>query len=162
MEVGTMLQQLEPTLKMRLGEEDMKWVDDLREIEKSCTVQCDPTSFDQILTNLVDNAAKYGKSKEGESVVRVTGEKAGKFLKIRISDNGVGIQKAQEKRLFKAFHKSDIEAAHSKPGVGLGLALCRDLARSMGGDLLIGKCPEASKGACIEIILPLAKKGTSC
>ena len=111
---------------------------------------------DQILSNLVDNAAKYGQNKEGNSVVRITAERQSKFLLIYVSDDGVGVKRSDGKRLFKAFHKSDVEAAHSKPGVGLGLALCQKLAQSMGGNLSIAKSSGESGGACFELKLPLA------
>ncbi len=156
LKVGDLVRQLEPNLQMRLKEEKMEWENNLTEQDLDVEVICEPTSFDQILTNLVDNAAKYGKNPNGESRVRITGEKSGGVFSLRISDDGVGIPKSQEKRLFKAFHKSDIEAAHTQPGVGLGLALCRSLARSMSGDVVIGKAPSDAQGGCIELILPLA------
>jgi signal transduction histidine kinase len=57
------------------------------------------------------------------------------------------------RRLFQPFSKSAHEAAHTAPGIGLGLALCRRLSRSMGGDLrLIGR---GEHGACFELRLPL-------
>jgi signal transduction histidine kinase len=54
--------------------------------------------------------------------------------------------------LFKPFRKSAHEAARTAPGVGLGLALCRRLSRSMGGDLRLARSTEG--GACFELRLP--------
>ncbi|MFZ4596381.1 MAG: ATP-binding protein [Verrucomicrobiaceae bacterium] len=51
------------------------------------------------------------------------------------------------------FEKSATEAAHSAPGVGLGLALCRRLARELGGDLVL---ESNAGGACFRLTLPLA------
>ncbi len=154
--VGDIVRQLEPCFRMRLAEEGMSFENDLTPDMESAEVMVDLTSVDQILSNLVDNAAKYGQNKEANSVVRITAERQSKFLLIYVSDDGIGVKRSDGKRLFKAFHKSDVEAAHSKPGVGLGLALCQKLARSMGGNLSIAKSPSESGGACFELKLPLA------
>ena len=71
---------------------------------------------------------------------------------VTIRDHGRGIRACERKRLFRAFHKSAQEAAHSKPGVGLGLALCRRLARALGGDLTIDS--NRDQGACFILQLP--------
>ena len=153
--IGDTVNQLEPCLSMRLNEENMELDNALTKKVADAKVKVDPTSIDQILTNLVDNAAKYGQSSEGGGTVRISGDTDSKMVYIRVADNGRGIGKSDARRLFKAFHKSDLEAAHTKPGVGLGLALCRKLARSMGGDLSIVQPPEPSTGACFELRIPL-------
>jgi len=56
------------------------------------------------------------------------------------------------RRLFQAFSKSAQEAAHTAPGVGLGLALSRRLARDMGGDLHLDE--RVTEGACFVLTLP--------
>jgi K+-sensing histidine kinase KdpD len=56
--------------------------------------------------------------------------------------------------LFQPFNKSATEAAHSAPGVGLGLALCRRLSRSIGGELEWDAA--AKPGACFNLLLPMA------
>ena len=59
-------------------------------------------------------------------------------LVIRVQDRGPGLPPAARKRLFRPFSKSATEAAHSQPGVGLGLALSRRLARGeLHGDLAL-------------------------
>ena len=54
---------------------------------------------------------------------------------VRVEDHGPGIAPEMRRRLFRSFSKTAKEAAHSAPGVGLGLALSRRLARDLGGDL---------------------------
>ena len=56
---------------------------------------------------------------------------------IQVRDHGPGIPAAEARRLFRPFSRSAQQAAGSAPGVGLGLALSRRLARAMGGDLRI-------------------------
>ena len=72
---------------------------------------------------------------------------------IEVRDHGQGIAKKSARRLFRPFSKSATEAAHSAPGVGLGLALCRRLAKSLGGQLDINHNVE--DGACLVLRLPM-------
>jgi signal transduction histidine kinase len=58
-----------------------------------------------------------------------------RHVRLRVRDHGLGVSADQRSRLFQPFRKSADEAARSAPGVGLGLALRRRLARQMGGDL---------------------------
>ena len=76
---------------------------------------------------------------------------------LRVRDHGQGISAESAKRLFKPFSKSAQEAAHSAPGIGLGLALCRRLSRSIGGDLRL--VTNVTRGACFELRLPLSTNG---
>ena len=78
---------------------------------------------------------------------------AGGNLEILVSDHGPGIPVSERRRIFRAFHKSAREAAESRPGVGLGLALSRRLAKSLGGGL---ECVDSKQGACFVLRLPLA------
>ena len=77
--------------------------------------------------------------------------KHGRFLEIRVKDHGPGIPPKERRRIFHAFHKSAHAAAESKPGVGLGLALSRRLAREMGGSL---EYVPMEHGACFSLKLP--------
>jgi K+-sensing histidine kinase KdpD len=78
----------------------------------------------------------------------------GKGGMLRVRDHGAGISEDAARRLFQPFSKSAQEAAHSAPGVGLGLALCRRLSRAMGGELRWN--PAIRDGACFELSLPVA------
>ena len=62
-------------------------------------------------------------------------ERSGDHVELLLRDHGPGIAAEQRRVLFQPFRKSARDAAHSAPGVGLGLALCRRLARDMGGEL---------------------------
>lgn len=100
----------------------------------------DPSAVEQILFNLVDNACKYAYS--GQKIeLSLEGHPHSVYLWIR--DYGPGVSLKDRKRLFRPFSKSAHEAAQSAPGVGLGLALSRRLARSMKGELLL--VPQSSE-----------------
>lgn len=121
-------------------------------------VRADVSAVEQILFNLVDNACKYAVS-GAESGVRLEIDHAGDWARLRVKDHGPGIRKADSRRLFRPFSKSAREAADSAPGVGLGLALSRRLAREMGGDLELLSDDRA--GACFLLTLRLADRSTS-
>jgi K+-sensing histidine kinase KdpD len=111
-------------------------------------VEVDTTAVEQIIFNLVDNASKYASGEGCGNIITLRALERGKQVLFQVCDQGKGILAGERKRLFRAFHKSAIEAAHTKPGVGLGLALSRRLARALGGDLRIVDCEE---GACFEL-----------
>lgn len=119
------------------------------------TVRTDLSAVEQILFNLVDNACKYAAAAEDKRI-HVESSIQGKNVVLCVRDHGSGISAADHKRLFKPFSKSAKHAAESAPGVGLGLALSRRLARQMGGDL---KSCGTGAGACFELSLPIAESG---
>ena len=116
-------------------------------------VMADPVAVEQILFNLVDNACKYAREAEDRRIhvmlfadVRTVG--------VEVRDHGPGISAREARRLFQPFTKSDSEAAASAPGVGLGLTLCRQLARGMGGELVLVRSSQAT-GAPITRATPV-------
>jgi len=112
----------------------------------------DTAAVEHILFNLIDNAAKYAAGSE-PAVVELSGKRRDKLVEISVCDHGGGIPQSERARIFQAFHKSAREAAENQPGVGLGLALSRRLAKSVGGNL---RCDESEHGACFVLSLPLA------
>jgi signal transduction histidine kinase len=119
---------------------------------RDAAVRADCAAVEQILFNLVDNACKYAaKSDDRRIELRATCD--ARRVALQVSDHGPGISPVDARRLFRAFHKSASEAANSAPGVGLGLALSRRLARAMRGDLVLRPCAE---GACFVLLLPRA------
>ena len=114
----------------------------------------DTAAVEHILFNLVDNAAKYAAAGDPPQV-EIRTLLSGRNLEILVCDHGPGIPASERGRIFRAFHKSAREAAESRPGVGLGLALSRRLAKSLGGGL---ECVDAEQGACFVLRIPLACK----
>lgn len=112
------------------------------------------STVEQILLNLIDNACKYARPSKDDRVV-VRGHIANRHLVVSVRDHGPGVAPEDRRRLFRAFSKSAHEAASSAPGIGLGLALSRRLARDLGGELLFRE-PGEGPGACFELRLPLS------
>jgi len=115
-------------------------------------VRTDVAIVEQILFNLVDNACKYAAPASREPRIDLTVTGAGpRHVALRIRDHGPGIPPAEARRLFQPFSRSAQDAAGGVPGVGLGLALSRRLARNLGGDLRL--LPSAEAGAAFELRL---------
>jgi signal transduction histidine kinase len=113
-------------------------------------VRGDATAIEQILFNAVDNACKYAGAAVDKEI-RIEGRPGGGQVIVEVSDRGPGIPPGDRRRLFQPFSRSARDAAGHAPGVGLGLALSRRLARAMGGDLeLVDRAP----GACFRLTLP--------
>jgi signal transduction histidine kinase len=144
--VGPMLERFAE----RLQEAGMKLSCDPADPAWRVVVKADRAAVEHVLFNLVDNAAKYA---TGTKEVEITPEPGRDRFSILVTDHGPGINAAERKRVFRAFHKSAAAAAESRPGVGLGLALSRRLARAGGGDLLLRDC---GAGTCFVLSLPSA------
>jgi PAS domain S-box-containing protein len=120
------------------------------------TVLADPDRLQQILLNLLTNAVKFTPA-GGE--IAVLCERDSDRVRIRVRDTGIGIPPDHVQRIFSPFVQLDVAAASriaSAPsrGVGLGLAISRDLARAMGGDVTADSTPGA--GSVFTIELPAA------
>lgn len=135
------LDSMEPRLRQRAEQANMTLEISISPDCAGKTYRTDVSAVDQIIVNLVDNAAKYGQHPDRSGgVIKVTAEQAQRSgcLAIRVADTGPGIAENVRGRLFQPFSKSATEAATSQPGVGLGLALCRRLARQeLKGDLIL-------------------------
>jgi signal transduction histidine kinase len=101
-----------------------------------------------VFQHLLDNAFKFRRP-EGPLRIVIAAHHDSTAWRVRITDNGVGVEPALRAKAFEMFRRLNGEAAY--PGVGAGLAICRRIARRHGGELEFLDCPE---GACIELALP--------
>jgi PAS domain S-box-containing protein len=93
-------------------------------------VFADRKRLQQVMTNLLSNAAKF--SPEG-SLVEITTEEAGRYVRLAIHDRGTGIPEGFRGRIFGRFTQADATATRQKGGSGLGLAICKRLIELMHG-----------------------------
>ena len=150
-QVGGMLERFVERLETRTNEEGLELLVQMSESVNQSVIRTQPAMVEQVLFNLVDNACKYGKpSTTGKIELRVT--QGNGQLRLEVSDGGPGVDAGERRRMFHPFHKSDLEAANSEPGVGLGLALCKRMALSLGGKLSYRE--NESGGATFELSLP--------
>lgn len=85
--------------------------------------------LDHVVQNLVDNAIKYGNNTQ----VTVRAEKRGAKIRLAVSDQGAGIPKGQEDRIFERFYRIDPGRSRDRGGSGLGLAIVKSQIEAMGG-----------------------------
>lgn len=152
--VGSILDRTVERLDRRAQQADMTIVVEVPPEVHDAQVLAHPTSVEQILMNLVDNACKYAGSADDRRI-HLTASLSDDTVQMRITDHGPGIPLRQARRLFRSFEKSTFEAAATAPGVGLGLAISRRLARAMGksGDLIH---QPSAQGTCMVLTLPRA------
>ncbi len=150
--LNELIDRIGARLAERTEQADIRLAVDADDKVRDREVNVDSATIEQILFNLVDNACKYAGS-AGQRLVHWEVSLAEDAIHMRIRDHGLGIPQRDAKRIFKAFRKSATEAAHTAPGVGLGLCLSRRLARAMGGDLQLETY--APDGASFLLSLPL-------
>jgi signal transduction histidine kinase len=112
--------------------------------------RADAEKVRQVLLNLLANAVKF--TDAGGRVSLACEAEAG-VVRVRVADTGRGIAPDQLERIFEPFVQVDRHRTHaSQQGVGLGLAISRDLARGMGGDLTAESTPGV--GSTFTLTLP--------
>ncbi len=141
-----------PRLAERAEQAGMKLVVDPG--ASTAALRTDASAVEQILFNLVDNACKYA-ANATDRVIHIEGSTDATAAYLKVRDHGPGFAAKERRTLFQPFSKSARQAAHSAPGVGLGLALSRRLAREMGGDLELSPSKDGD-GACFVLTAPLA------
>jgi PAS domain S-box-containing protein len=111
----------------------------------------DADKLAQVLANLVGNAVKY--SPEGGKI-RLGLERRQQDLCITVRDEGLGIAAPELDRIFEKFYRVDPHMTRGVSGSGLGLYICRELIRRMGGSIWVES--EVGKGSTFFVLLPLA------
>jgi len=122
-------------------------------------VSGDPTRLRQILTNLLGNAVKFT-AEGGVRLHLCPGTRDG-YLLLEVRDTGIGIAPDLQQQIFEPFTQADAATSRQFGGTGLGLTICRNLVRLMGGELVVES--RAGEGSVFrfEILLPAATAGTT-
>ena len=118
----------------------------------------DPMRVQQVLLNLLSNAIKFTSNGEVVLSVRATPDSGcpanrALLVEFRVRDTGVGIPLAQQEHIFDIFSQADSSTSRKFGGVGLGLAICRQLADMMGGAVEVRSTP--GEGAEFLFLCPL-------
>jgi signal transduction histidine kinase len=114
------------------------------------STRLDDDKFQQIMTNLIDNAGKY--SPEG-TTVKITTEAKGEFVIIKVKDEGVGIKQGDADKLFKKFSRIENHLTSKTQGNGLGLYITKRLVESMNGQITFES--EENKGTTFIVSFPI-------
>jgi signal transduction histidine kinase len=137
--IEEVLERVLPRLKQRASQSNMEIAVESDEPDNKAKLHVDVAALEQILFNLVDNACKYAAPRAANRTIHVQALTRGPMAMIRVRDHGGGIAPGERRSIFRPFHKSADAAAHSAPGVGLGLALCVRLSKALGGKLSLEK-----------------------
>lgn len=118
-------------------------------------VNADPAKLKQVLINIIGNATKF--TEAGSITISTTIEKLEDVksqVVIAITDTGLGIEPAQQKKLFRPFVMVETSKSRQFGGTGLGLAISRNLMEMMGGNITL-ESPGLNQGTTVKITLPL-------
>lgn len=118
-----------------------------QQVEPSLTIQGLKLEIQQVLINVIKNAVEAIKS-EGEIWITAA-KQSDDFISIQIKDNGVGMTDAQIKKLGSPYYST------KEKGTGLGLTVCHQIVKQMGGQIVIES--KLNKGTCFTIHLPAVK-----
>ena len=156
LDVAELLERMQLRLQDRASQAEMQWACEVPKEVADIRVRTDAVAVEQIVFNLVDNACKYACSSEDKRIHLTVDCTGADKISISIRDHGPGISFSGAKRLFRPFSKSADEAATSAPGVGLGLALSRRLAKELGGVLELTRLE--GYGAVFVLTIPVASE----
>ncbi len=116
-------------------------------------VHVDKAKLKQVLFNLLSNATKF--TPDGGKL-KIEAVRKNDWCQVSLIDNGIGIKKEDQERIFEPFHQLDNSLAKGKSGTGLGLALAKQIVERHGGKIWVES--EYSKGSRFNFTLPLAKR----
>ncbi|MGH9890998.1 MAG: sensor histidine kinase [bacterium] len=117
-------------------------------------VYCDEAQMKHVVTNLIDNAIKYvGETQPPE--IRIGAVQENGECVVFVGDNGVGVPKDQQERIFNLYHRApdQIVAGAIQPGDGVGLAICKRIVERWGGRIWVTS--EAGRGSEFRFSVPV-------
>jgi signal transduction histidine kinase len=118
-------------------------------------VYADKGRLGQVLRNLVANSSKFTPA-GGELKIKVTGDDG--WCRLSVIDNGIGIKKEDQERIFEPFCQLDYAPGESRAGTGLGLAVVRQIVEKHGGEVWVES--EYGEGSRFTFTMPLATRDT--
>src|SRR6185437_2225077 len=121
--------------------------------DKTASVLADPEKLQQIVLNLLSNAVKFT---DAGGAITLSAKPAGKCIEISVEDTGAGIPPEKLDKIFDPFVQAERRLNQPVQGVGLGLAISRDLALAMGGDITVES--EVGEGSTFTLSLPRAPR----
>ncbi|MHC4413971.1 MAG: sensor histidine kinase [Planctomycetota bacterium] len=147
--LGDLLEQVVPPARQRAEAAGMV----LRvenQAPPATALSVDAEAVGQILFNLIDNACKYAAGAD-DGTIHLSGRLTDGGVALCVRDHGPGVPGRLVKAIFAPFERGEPDPRDAQPGVGLGLALARGLARDLGGDLVLES--SSGEGACFRLTL---------
>jgi signal transduction histidine kinase len=141
------LDSLEPLLRPDLLRHELTFT--WSGCDPTLSVLADPVKLRQILLNVLGNAIKFTPA---HGRIDLSALRNVNTIAIRVSDTGIGIPADKIERVFEPFFQVQAGTTREYPGVGLGLAIARDFARAMGGDINVESTPGKGSTVTIELL----------
>lgn len=117
---------------------------------KQFMIDADDVHFSNIIFNLLDNAIKYSKEKP---VIQVETQTSNNMLAIKVKDNGIGMNKETQSRVFEKFYRAHTGNIHNVKGFGLGLSYVKAITEAHGGKVKVEST--LGKGSTFTVLFPL-------
>ena len=117
-------------------------------------VHADEAKLTQVFFNLLSNASKFTPNR---GKLKVEAVRTGDWCQVSVIDNGIGIKKEEQKRIFEAFSQAGDSLSREKGGTGLGLTVAKQIVEKHGGQIWVES--EYGEGSRFIFTLPLAVKG---
>jgi signal transduction histidine kinase len=114
--------------------------------------EVDKEAVSQALINLLNNALKYSPD---EKHLKVSARAEEGAILVAVTDRGMGIPKADQKRIFEKFYRAENSLVHETKGSGLGLSLVQHIAEAHGGSVKVESAP--GKGSTFTLVLPITR-----
>lgn len=124
----------------------------VNELNTLSTMHSDITKLRQMLLNLLSNAAKFTEQGQIQLTIQSEWREEQSWYTFIVSDNGIGMTKEQQKKLFQPFTQADASTTRRYGGTGLGLAITKEFAGMMGGHITVSS--EFGQGTTLSITLP--------
>ena len=145
-DLGELIYNIQPSLELKIN--DRNGIFEIDITATNTIIMADRLHLTNILHNLVDNAVKYSKPTVPPEIKIMLREKSRKLI-LSIQDNGIGISKEHQKRVFDKFYRVSTGNVHNVKGFGLGLFYVREVCRQHGWKIQMFS--ELDKGTTIEI-----------
>ncbi|TDU71306.1 GAF domain-containing protein [Prosthecobacter fusiformis] len=120
------------------------------------SIETDPHRLEQVLRNLLSNALKF--TEKGEVAMEVAAAAQGR-VSFAVRDTGIGIEAEQQRLIFEPFCQADGTTSRKYGGTGLGLSISRELARLLGGEIVLTS--QIGRGSVFTVILPQTLKAAA-
>ncbi len=115
-----------------MKQKNIQFVNSIKDIPK---VFCDENALHEVLTNLINNATEFVPPENG--MIEVGANTKDGMVEFFVKDNGIGISKEKQERIFDKFYQLDSTHTRTHGGLGLGLAICQKLVKGMDGNIRV-------------------------